>query len=54
MSVLNVLWASFLTFSIFILSGKNVNHYEFHPIFEHIEHQLKKNILHHILHYSFL
>ena len=30
-----------------------VNHYEGHVIFQHVEHQLRENILHHFLHYNF-
>ena len=30
-----------------------VNHYEVHEIFQDIEHQLEKNILHYFLRYSF-
>ena len=45
---------SFSTFSIFILSGKKmVSHYEVHVVFQHIEHQLQKNIFHHFLHIIF-
>ena len=28
-----------------------VNHYEVHKVFQYIEHYLRKNILHHFLHY---
>ena len=44
---------SFSTFSSFILSGKMVIHYEFHVIFQDIEHQLQENTIHHFLHCSF-
>ena len=43
---------SFSTFSIFILSGKMVNQFEVHIIFQDIENQLEENILHHFLRYS--
>ena len=45
---------SFSTFSVFIPSGKNANHYEIHVIFQDIELELQDYILHHFLHYSFL
>ena len=45
---------SFLTFSIFILFGKNGNHKEFYVISGDTENPLQENILHHFLHYSFL
>ena len=44
----------FSTFSISILSGKNGKSYLVRVIFQDIEHQLRENILHHFLHYSFL
>ena len=48
---------SFSTFSfefcIFILSGKMINHHEISVSFEDTEHQLRENILHYFLHYSF-
>ena len=48
----NLLYAfGLFQFSFFLV--KLVNHYEFHAIFQDIEHQLQENILHHFLHYSF-
>ena len=45
---------SFSAFLIFILPGKNGNHYEVHVMFQDIENQFQDNIIDHFLHYSFL
>ena len=41
------------TFSIFIISVKMVNHYEFHVIFQDIEYEVQESILHHFFDYIF-
>ena len=44
---------SFSTSLIFNRSGKMVNYYEVHVVFQDIEHQLQENILQYFLHHSF-
>ena len=45
---------SFSTYTIFIISGKRVNHYTVYAILQDIEHQLQKSIFHDYLNCSFL